>query len=200
MLITGDIAFTNLIDENVDEVVQALDCPQVARYLCFGAVTDVRWAVCRRWRSDLSGDSITLVLRRRGRVIGWTGVLRIDALPFDVQSSTFLHPDAWGGEANVRAKHVLWAMTRLLGRDRLLFSIDPDNPRSQAALWKLFPDATVVWLAAPGERGADMVLSTTRGPNRPDALDHAQVAALRTLLERHPAWRVLRRDPQPRTA
>jgi RimJ/RimL family protein N-acetyltransferase len=190
MLFTGGLTFRLLIEEDIDDVVAALDCPDIARYLCYDDVTDVRWAVCRRWRKDLAGDAITLVIRRDGRIVGWTGLLPIDGIPGDLQSSTFLHPDAWGGGINDRAKHVLWAATELLGRDRLLFSIDSRNGRSQAALWKLFPDASVVWLAAPAEPGVDVVLATSSGPATPGALGPGEREALRRLLMRHPGWRV----------
>jgi len=192
MLTCDNLTFSLLLDEDLVEVQAALDRPEVAQFLCYDDVTDVRWAVCRRWRKDVAGEAITMVIRCDGRIIGWTGVLTIDGLPGDLQTSTFLHPDAWGTGVNVKAKHVLWAMTELLGRDRLLFSIDSNNQRSQAALWKLFPDATVVWLAAPGEPGVDVVLAASRGPQAPGALGETERAALRSLLVRHPGWRVWR--------
>jgi hypothetical protein len=190
MLYCGGLTYRLLIEEDVDDVVTALDCPGVAQFLCYDDVTSVRWAVCRRWRKDLAGDSITLVIRREGRIIGWAGLLALDGMPGDLQTSTFLVPAYWGTGVNIRAKHVLWAMTELLGHERMLFSIDSNNPRSQAALWKLFPDATVERLAAPGEAGVDVVLATTRGPNAPGALSGTDRAALRRLLERHPGWRI----------
>jgi hypothetical protein len=174
MLTIGPVAFSLLLDEDVVEVATALDSPDVARFLCYDDVTDVRWAVCRRWRKDIAGEAITFVIRRAGRFVGWTGLLMIGEVPGELQTSTFLHPDTWGSGINVRAKHVLWAMTELLGRERMLFSIDSSNMRSQGALWKLFPEASVVWLAAPGEPGVDVVLATTKGPHAPGALDAAE--------------------------
>jgi RimJ/RimL family protein N-acetyltransferase len=199
MLFCGGLTYRLLIEEDIDEVVAALDCPDVARFLCYDDVTSVRWAVCRRWRKDLAGDSITLVIRRDGRIIGWAGLLTLEGMPGDLQTSTFIVPDFWGTGVNIRAKHVLWAITELLGRERLLFSIDSNNPRSQGALWKLFPDATVVRLAAPGESGVDVVLAATRAPDAPGALTDTDRAALRRLLERHPGWRIwaLATPPQP---
>ena len=195
MLFYGGLTFRLLIEEDLDEVVTALDCPDVARFLCYDEVTDVRWAVCRRWRKDLSGDAITLVIRRDGRIVGWTGLLTIDGLPGELQTSTFLTPAVWGTGVNVQAKHILWTITELLDRDRLMFSIDSRNFRSQAALWKLFPEATVVWLAAPSEPGVDVVLAATEGPRAPGVLAPGERAALRELLTRHPGWRVWRTQP-----
>ncbi len=181
-----------LLDEDLGEVAAALDAPGVARFLCYDEVTDVRWAVSRRWRRDVAGEAMTLAIRRDGRIVGWTGLLMLDELPGELQTSTFLHPNAWGSGINVQAKHVLWTMIELLGRDRLHFSIDARNDRSVAAAWKLFPEAAVVWLAAPDECGVDHVLVTRRGPRAPGALDPSQRAALRSLIARHPGWRVWR--------
>ena len=197
MLSLDDLTFRLLIEEDVDDVVAALDCPDVARFLCYDDVTDVRWAVCRRWRKDLAGDAITLVIRREGQIVGWTGLLPIEGMPGELQTSTFLHPAAWGTGINLRAKHVLWAITELLGRDRLFFSIDSRNERSQAALWKLFPDAAVVWLAAPGEPDVDVVLAASSGPQAAGALGPSEREALRGLLVRHPGWRVWREESSP---
>ena len=197
MLTCANLTFSLLLDEDLVELTAALDRPEIARFLCYDDVTDVRWAVCRRWRKDVAGDAITFVIRRDGRIVGWTGLLEIDGLPGDLQTSTFLHPDTWGCGVNVQAKHVLWAASEILGRDRLLFSIDSCNPRSQAALWKLFPDATVVWLAGPGEPGLDVVLAADHPPQAPGALTEEQRAELRLLLVRHPGWHVWRVADRP---
>ena len=192
MLTCGNLTFSLLLEENLVELTAALDTPEVARFLCYDDVTDVRWAVCRRWRKDVAGEAITLVIRRDGEIVGWTGLLSLDGLPGDLQTSTFLHPKAWGCGINVQAKHVLWAITELLGHNRLLFSIDSSNERSLAALWKLFPDAAVVWLAGPGEPGVDVVLAASQAPQAPGDLTPGQRLVLRTLLTRHPGWHVWR--------
>ncbi|HSK51304.1 MAG TPA: GNAT family N-acetyltransferase [Clostridia bacterium] len=196
MLLRGDVTFRLLIEEDLDAVVDALDTPEVARFLCYDDVTSVRWAVCRRWRKDVAGEAMTLIIRKAGRIVGWTGLLPMDGMPNELQTSTFLNPDVWGSGLNVLAKHVLWTATELLGRRRLMFSIDSRNERSQAAAWKLFPNATVIWLAAPSEPGVDVVLEATEGPNAPGVLMPAERRDLEGLLRRHPGWRVWR-VPEP---
>jgi RimJ/RimL family protein N-acetyltransferase len=197
MLLRGDVTFRLLIEEDLDAVVEALDTPEVAQFLCYDDITSVRWAVCRRWRKDLAGEAITLVIRQAGRIVGWTGLLTIDGMPGELQTSTFLRPEVWGTGLNVLAKHVLWAATELLGRERLMFSIDSRNVRSQGALWKLFPEATVVWLAAPSEPGVDVVLAVTAGPQASGALLPTERRDLEGLLRRHPGWRVWHTGTDP---
>lgn len=186
----GDHDWGLLLDEDPREVAQAIDCPGVERFLCFDGVCDVRWAVARRWRRDLSGESITLVVRGGDRIMGWAGLLGTDDYPDILQTSTFLHPDAWGTGLNVVAKHVQWAVVRLLGHDRMLLEIASDNPRSQGAAWKLFPSARVRRLASPDEEGVDVVLEVREAPRAGSPPDDREAAALAGLLRRHPGWHV----------
>jgi hypothetical protein len=190
----GGYAWTMLLDEDPQTVTGAIDDPHVQRFLCWDGEVDVRQAVLKRWRRDLAGEAITLVARRDGLIAGWSGLLVSDEFGGVLQSSTFLHPTAWGTGLNLRAKHVQWTIVELLGHGRMLLEIAGDNLRSQSAAWKLFPNSRVLLLASESEPEAALVLEVYEPPAEGRGLTALQRQRLSRLLARHPGWRIWRID------
>jgi hypothetical protein len=188
----GGYQWTLLLDEDPQVVVGAIDAPEVARFLCWDGEADVRQAVVKRWRRDLAGEAITFVARREGRVDGWAGLLISDEFGGVLQTSTFLHPSAWGSGLNLRSKHLQWAIADLLGHGRMLLEIAGDNLRSQSAAWKLFPNGKVLLLASASEPEAALVLAVDEPPVLGARPTEVQRARLASMLERHPGWRIWR--------
>jgi hypothetical protein len=188
----GGHTWSRLLDEDPRDVALGLDRPETERFLCWDGETDVLGAVLKRWRRDLAGEAMTLVIRRRGAVVGWAGLLVSDTVPAILQTSTFLHPKVWGTGLNVLAKHVQWSMVDLLGRSSMLLEIAGDNARSQSAAWKLFPSARVRQLASPDEPEASLVMEVDQAPDAPDPLTSAQRRTLERMLRRHTGWRIWR--------
>jgi hypothetical protein len=193
----GGYEWTLLLEENPQAVSGGIDDPRVQRFLCWDGEADVRQAVVKRWRRDLAGEAITLVARRNGAIAGWAGLLLSDEFGGVLQTSTFLHPNAWGTGLNVRAKHVQWSIVELLGHGRMLLEIAGDNLRSTSAAWRLFPNARVLLLASESEPEAAVVLEAWEPPATGRRLTQIQTAHLGRMLERHPGWRIWRVREEP---
>jgi hypothetical protein len=189
----GGYTWTPILDEDPRAIVDAIDTPEVEQFLCYDGVTDVQWAVMNRWRKDLAAEAITFTIRDEARIVGWAGLLMTDEVPGALQTSTFLHPDAWGTGLNDRAKQLQWAMTRLLGHETMLLCIAGSNTRSQAAAWKMFPSGRVLRLASVTDLELDVVIEVGEPPAATGALTGDELATLEALLERHPGWHVWRR-------
>jgi hypothetical protein len=188
----GGYRWTLLLDEHPEAVAGAIDCPQVQRFLCWDGEEDVRQAVLKRWRRDLGGEAITFVARRNACVVGWAGLLLSDEFGGVLQTSTFLHPSAWGTGLNVVAKHVQWAIAEHLGHRRMILEIAGDNARSQSAAWKLFPAARVLLLAGASEPEAALVLEVGEPPGIRHPMTERQRQIFGRMLDRHPGARIWR--------
>lgn len=188
----GGWRWSLLLEEDPHAVTGSIDSPQVRRFLCWDGEHDVRHAVNKRWRRDLAGEAITLVARRGGEIAGWAGLLLEDRHGVALETSTFLHPTAWGTGLNTCAKHLQWAIADALGHRRIVLDIAGDNVRSQASAWKHFPEARVLLLASPAEPEASLVLEVDEAPRPGRSPSARQREVLGRLLERHPAARVWR--------
>jgi RimJ/RimL family protein N-acetyltransferase len=188
----GGWRWSLLLEEDPHAVTGSIDSPLVRRFLCWDGEADVRHAVNKRWRRDLAGESITLVARRDGAIAGWAGLLLEDRRRVALETSTFLHPTAWGTGLNTCAKHLQWTIAEELGHHRIVLDIAGDNVRSQASAWKHFPAARVLLLASPAEPEASLVLEVDEAPRPGRRPTPRQREVLARLLERHPAARVWR--------
>lgn len=188
----GGWRWSLLLEEDPHAVTGSIDSPLVRRFLCWDGEADVRHAVNKRWRRDLAGESITFVARRAGAISGWAGLLLEERHGITLETSTFLHPTAWGTGLNTCAKHLQWVMAEALGHHRIVLDIAGDNVRSQASAWKHFPAARVLLLASPAEPEASLVLEVDEAPRPGRPPTPRQREVLARLLERHPAARVWR--------
>lgn len=128
--------FDSLIDVDLESVIEALDHPEIHRF-----VGDPRQRYPARLERERNGESLTLVASQNGIVAGTAGVFWYPALEQTLQTATILSPPFFGTGLNALGRLIQWQSAQQLGLP-LVATIDVDNGRSVRATEKLHPQVT----------------------------------------------------------
>lgn len=175
---------------SLDEVAQALDHPALREWICAEHISTFYEALLKRVSDELEGKGMTFVIRRKGKIVGITGLSEYPGVYGALQTSTYLHPDYWGTGVNAYAKSFLWTLANdLLGHDFVVSSVAMANTRSQAAMNKTQEGIQSREVFEYWRPRQAMLFRFDSSPKRFKAMTGKQQELLRERLVGAPAWR-----------